>query len=608
MLRFLRAGGKHTKAIWWLLTIVTVFTFVLGFNFFFGVGTDFGRGGRRGMRGLVDGLPISEQEYQAALASQREAFRRQYGSDPADRDEKSVQMQTWRSLVTQRILAREARKEGIQVHDPEVILSLQTTPPQELVSQPVFQTDGKFDPDKYRAALRDPNSAFWAPFEELTRVQLPVRKLNERLMSSIKLSEPEMRETYHERFDRVSATVVVVSPDGQAKVPRPQPADLDRVYREHKGRFNAGPRVDLELVVVPKKYSDEDLRTARQFAQSLVDRARQGEDFAQLARDYSEGPGASQGGVINRVVQPSELGPELGPRVSGFQPGQVSDPFPASGRFIVIKVLERVPQPGQPEQGLRLAQIIVRARPSEEALQSQYAELQKLRARALALKSLGKAAAEKGLGTTRTGFLGLNDTPRGLEGEPEAADWAFGAKQGSVSPIFEGVDEFAIVQVATRHVGGPVPRDLLAETLGQIAEVEARVDRAKPTADRLAQALAQGRPLEEAAKEVGLTPFTAKDMTRARPDSRLVMAPELIGALFAATPGKTLGPVREPAGWFFARLDEKAVAPTDSTYEKAKASLLSDILGARQRSFFGDWLGDLRMKTRVQDLRYQASR
>jgi len=134
------------------------------------------------------------------------------------------------------------------------------------------------------------------------------------------------------------------------------------------------------------------------------------------------------------------------------------------------------------------------------------------------------------------------------------------------------------------------------------------VDRAKPTADRLAQALAQGRPLEEAAKEVGLVPFAAKDMTRARPDPRLVMAPELIGALFAATPGKTVGPVREPAGWFFARLDEKAMAPTDSTYERAKASLLGDILGARQRSFFNDWLGDLRMKTRVQDLRYQASR
>jgi parvulin-like peptidyl-prolyl isomerase len=133
------------------------------------------------------------------------------------------------------------------------------------------------------------------------------------------------------------------------------------------------------------------------------------------------------------------------------------------------------------------------------------------------------------------------------------------------------------------------------------------VDRAKPTADRLAAALAQGRSLEEAAKDAGITPFTVKDLTRAQPDPRLAMAPEVVGALFAATPGKIVGPVREPAGWYFARLDDKVVAPMDSTYDKTKGPLLSDILGARQRTFFNGWLEDLRMKTRVQDLRNVAA-
>jgi hypothetical protein len=279
----------------------------------------------------------------------------------------------------------------------------------------------------------------------------------------------------------------------------------------------------------------------------------------------------------------------------------VSDPFPAPGRFIILKLLDRTQPPGQTAPALRLAQIIVRVRPSDEARQAQMQELEKLRSRAVALKSLGRAAAEKGVGTARTGFFAPENTPQGLQGEPEAADWAFSVPQGTVSPVFEGIDDYAIVQVAQRHAGGPAPRDLLNETLTQIAQTEARVDRAKPVADRVAQALAQGRSLEDAAKEVGLTPITVKDMTRRQPDPRISGAPELIGTLFASDPGRAFGPVREPAGWCFGRVDAKAVAPMDSTYEKARGQLLADIIGARQRSFFTAWLEALRLKARVRD-------
>ena len=607
MLRQLRSGGKHTKAIWWLLTVVIVVTFLGGFVFIFGAGVDFGSGQRKGIAGSVNGSPITTADYQTAITTQREAFRRQYGSDPADRDEKNTEAQAWRSVVTQKLMAGQARIAGLVAHDREVVLALETSPPQELIDQPAFQTDGKFDPEKYRAALRDPNNTFWVTFEELVRSQLPVRKLQERLLSSIKLSEPELREAYHERFDRVAATALVVPPDMQAKLPPPQPADLDRIYQEYRGRFYSSPRIDLEVLLVPMKYSDDDVRTARQFAQNLVDRVHKGEDFTQLAKDYSEGPAAAQGGVINRVVQVDELGPELGPYMNDLEPGQVSNPYQANGRFIIMKLIERVPQPGRAVSGMRLAQIIVRVRPSDTARQEQYGELQKLRARAAALKSLGKAATEKALATTRTGFFDPNSSPPALVGTPEAGEWGFGAKLKAVSPVFDGADGYTIVQVAERHDGGLVPLEPLKETLRQIAELEARVDRAKPVADRIAQALAQGRSLEDAAKENGLTPFTV-DLTRAQADPRLAGAGETVGALFAAAPGKVVGPLHGQGAWLFARVEGRTVAPMDSTYDKAKSQLTKEILTTRQQLFFNGWMGDLRTKAKVQDLRYLGAR
>ena len=601
MLRQLRSGGKHTKAIWWVLTVVIVVTFLGGFVFIFGAGFDFGGARSTGTVGVVDGSPITSTEYQTALTNQREAFRHQYGSDPADRDEKNAEAQAWRSLVSQKLMARQARIAGIVAHDREVVLSLETSPPQELTNQPAFQTGGKFDPEKYRAALRDPNNTFWATYEDLVRSQLPVRKLQERLLASIKLSEPELREAYQDRFERVQATALVVPPDMQAKMPSPQPADVERAYQEYKGRFYSGPRIDLEVLLVPKKFSDEDVRTARQFAQNLVDRVRKGEDFAQMAKDYSEGPAAAQGGVINRVVRVDELGPELGPHMNDLQAGQVSDPYQANGRFIIMKVLERVPQPGQATTGLRLAQIIIRVRPSDTARQEQYAQLQKLRARAAVLKSLGKAATEKGLSTSRTGFFDPGTAPTLLADTPEAGEWGFSAKLMTVGPIFEGTDTYVLAQVAERHDGGPVSREHLDQTLRQIAELEARVDRAKPVADRIAQDLAQGRSLEDAAKANGLAAFTA-ELTRAQPDQRLAVSGEIVGAIFGAAPGKLLGPLRSPSGWVFARVERKTPAPMDSTFDKVKAQLSTEILSTRQRTFFNDWIGGLRAKAKVQDL------
>ncbi len=605
MLRQFRSTGHHMKAIWWILTVVTVVTFLGGFVFIFGAGFfDGGGRGSSGAVGSVNGRAISSQDYQTAIASQRDAFRRQYGSDPVDRDEKSADAQAWRALVAQQIMSQVAAQAGLQAHDQEVVVTLKTQPPMELVNNAAFQTDGKFDQAKYQAALQDPNATFWSAYEDLVRQQLPARKLQERLRAALKLSEPELRQAYRERFDRVSATVVSVMPDPQAKVAPPAQADLDRVYQEYKGRLYAGPRVDLEVLMVPKKYGTEDVRTSRQFAQSLVDRVRRGEDFAQLAKDYSEGPGASQGGLIARPVRVSELGPDLGPRVAALQPGQVGDPFDAQGRFVIIKLIGRSTQPGATEPALQLAQIIVRVRPSDTTVQQQYGELQRLRARAMALKNLGTAATEKGMTTGRTGSFDMGSVPPVLGGVPEAADWGFSAQEKAISPIFDGSDAYCIAQVAQRHVSGPIPRDQVAESIRQMAELEARVAGARPLADRIAQAIAGGQTLEQAAQAAGVTPFTVPDLTRAQPDQRLSTAPELIGRLFAARPGTVVGPVKEPTGWYFARVDRRVDAPMDSTYDKMKGQITQGILQQRENTFFNNWIADLRMKAKVQDLRH----
>src|SRR5262249_55427728 len=158
--------------------------------------------------------------------------------------------------------------------------------------------------------------------------------------SSIKLSQSELLDAFHDRYDKASVTVVQVPGAPDSTVASPTEADIDRAYEQHKGRFMSDDRVQLEVLVQPKQTGEEEKRAARELAQSLVNRARAGEDFAALCRDYSEGPNADKGGVVDRWFQPSEFGPEMSPKIAAMNVGDVSDPFPDGTRFVAVKVTE----------------------------------------------------------------------------------------------------------------------------------------------------------------------------------------------------------------------------------------------------------------------------
>lgn len=601
MLKYLRMGSKRTKMLWWALIIITVVTFVGGFVFLVGVGLDNTRSAQsRGDVGTVNGVGISRVDYQNAVGEQRDAFVRQTGADPGPEEQTVVETQAWRSLVSQHLLRAEARKLGLRGTDREVVLALQSSPPAALANAPAFQTDGKFDASKYVAAMRDPGNN-WAPFEELVRQQLPVRKLQERLVASLKLSEPELRSAYRDRFEMVGVTVLQLPPTQQPNIPAPSEADVERVYQKYKGRFASGPRTQLEVLQIPMRFSDEEIRSAREQAQNLSERARRGEDFAALARDYSEGPGAAKGGEVNRVFQPHEFGEGLESKIGSLPQGGISDAFQDGSYWVVIKVLNRIPDPLSTVPSLRIAQIAIRIRPGEASRRDQFDAARKIRAHA-ARVGLGKAAAEGGLATSRTGFFDYTSPPPQLVSAPQAADWGLSAKPGAVSQVVEGLQEFTIVQVAAQRPAGAPPKEEIAEQLRQVAQVEARVAIVKGAAMQVAQAIANGSRLEDAAKVVGVTPFVVESMNRAQPDQRLAAVPEVVGTAFGAPVGRTVGPIETLGGWFFIRVDKRTPA-APAAYDQLKAQVTQDIIGRRQQTFFAGWIAEMRSKAKVQDFR-----
>lgn len=602
MLSQLRAGSKRTKVIWLIVTIATVFTFLIGFSFFGSMGSDSSLAARQsGAYGVINGKKVTAEMWQGSLSSAVAAYRQQYNTEPTDRDLKSVEQRAWRTLVNEQLFADEAQRAGIRVSDNDVVVGMRTSPPSVLYTAEAFLTDGKFDPQKYGAALGNPNID-WSPFEEQMRRELPVRRLQERLMSSLKLSEGELREAFRDRFDRMNAVVVQVPPSDTGSAGNSE-AELQKVYDRYRTRLATAARTQLELLVIPVQYSPAEIQDATDRAKGLYDRAVAGEDWNAIARDNSEGANAASGGVIDRFIQPQELGP-VGAQIATLPPGGILPPFREGGQVLMFKLLDPARDSvarNAPAGTVKLAQIAIKLRPSSESLREQYETARKIADRAKQV-GLSKAATEKGLSTEKTPAFDQSNLPPQLYVAPDAADWGLSHKQGEISPVFSTGDVLLVAQVALQHAPGPPTRAEIGDQLKQIADVEKRVELVKPRADQVAQALKAGQSLEQAAQAAGLAPMPVQ-LTRQQPDPRLMVAPELMGALWAAKPGQVVGPFHSLGGWYFGRVENVTTAPDTLFNDQLKGQLTTEILTRRQRTFFDGYLTLLRERAKIEDNR-----
>src|SRR5438046_3456353 len=115
----------------------------------------------------VNGLGISQREFDAELRRQQERMRRMFGAnfDPAVLERPDSRRALLDSMVTQRLLLSAAQKGNLAVSD-EMLLDL-------IHSVPAFQSEGRFSKTQYELALRSQNPPVsTAQFEQRLRYDL----------------------------------------------------------------------------------------------------------------------------------------------------------------------------------------------------------------------------------------------------------------------------------------------------------------------------------------------------------------------------------------------------------------------------------------------------
>ena len=119
--------------------------------------------------------------------------------------------------------------------------------------------------------------------------------------------------------------------------------DVERYYKLNANKFRSEDRVRLRhiLLALPQTATPEEVQAATEKAMDLYKRIVAGADFAELAREYSQGAGQADGGDIGWVSR--------GKLISGIEQvafdklsvGQVSTPFQTSMGVHIVKLEAR---------------------------------------------------------------------------------------------------------------------------------------------------------------------------------------------------------------------------------------------------------------------------
>ena len=292
----------------------------------------------------VNGTEISGNEVRQAYQQQLAQIERQSSAPLDDAMRNEIKQRVLEQYVASEALVTREDKLGYRVSDTELLA--------EMAKVPALQVDGKFD---YAHALAVLNAQGRSPaeIEELFRHDAKLRQLDSALNASSFATATEMKEFRALTRQQRELAWLTVSAAKYAAGATPDDAAVKAYYDAHKADYMTPETVNLRYVELSldqmaakvtvddaqlKAYYDEQkAKTPERFvqpeqrrvshillavndpkddaavkakAEGILKRAEGGEDFAKLAKEFSQDPGsAAQGGDLGWSERKVFVGP-----------------------------------------------------------------------------------------------------------------------------------------------------------------------------------------------------------------------------------------------------------------------------------------------------------
>ncbi len=622
MLRLMRrqAGSWLIKVL--LGAIVIVFVF-------WGVGSF--RSQRGGRVALVNGDQITLDEYREAYNNLIEQLRGRFGNNLDEKMIETLQVkkQALNQLIDNRLLIQESKRLKFRVSKKELADAISNIT--------AFQSAGMFDSRIYKNVL-DRLRMTPEAFEAAQKNAMMIDKLRTLITSSAKVSDQEAREWYNWVNASVNIDFVFFDPSRYKDI-HPSVEEIKTFFENHKENYKTDAMVKARyLHFDPDRYqskvvlSDEEIREyydenseafkipktvearhillrvnqdagpelikkTKERALNILKLAKEGKNFAELAKQYSEGPTRDNGGYLGKFKKEDMVKP-FADKAFSLKTGEISEPVRTRFGWHLIKV-EKVNEASI--TSFDEAKNKIRKKLTEDKAKSlAYDEAEAVSDVAFEGEELVNAAKERNLNILTTDFFSSNGPQKGIDNPSKFASIAFNLLVMEISDIQEFEKGYYILQVVDK-IPPKIPEfDKIKENVKTDLVKEKQEEKAKADSTAFIAALKNGKNMGTESKHFNLTPKTTGFFKRNGSIPKIGFERDIAEAAFQLTSENKLpkNVLKSAKGYYVIQFKDRKIPETDA-FDKEKEEIKKRLFAQKKSRILDAMLAQIKSRSDI---------
>ncbi len=605
----LKAMRRNVKALSVSLWIVVA-------SFIFFIFYSWGTGGRILRENInviatVGKQEITTEEYKSNLLQTIERLSRMQSGRVSREMIKGMGIpeQVLQGLISDKIIFFLADKLNLVATDEEVR--------EKIINSPEFQRDGKFIGfDEYRQVLAY-NRIDLKDFEDSKRIEVLKEKFINVLTSSITVSEKDVMDYYKREKEKLNVEYAIIDISDLKLDKEPTKDELKNWFGKNKESFKITEKrkgeyviIDIEktkgevevteseirdywsenqfLFQIPEKrrvsriylkFSEKDKEKVSQEAKEIVSKLKEGKNFEELAKKFSQDEKAKDGGDwgfdYTALFSEQEL-----KKIQEMNLNDISDPIELKDAFSILKLTEIIPASVRPleEVSNQIKDVLLYDK-AQKLAQKRGEDLAK---EAKKSKNFSKIAKIRGFEVKTTPYLEKEGEP--LPDDPSGSINAnlFQLEVKKVSDPFMTFKGICVLQLT----------DIQKSRDAKFEEVESKVRESytkylkKEKAKEIASALKSSisfKTLENASKEANLK-YYSKEIGRLDSIEGVGFNPYIEEVIFSLKEGEVSEPLPFENGYAVFRLI-KYIPPDMSEWEKEKERIRNSLEQREKNKF-----------------------
>jgi len=618
---------RHAKS-WLIKFIIGMITIV--FIFYFG----YSFRSREGLKiAYVNGEVISGGEFQKLYMERIQALQRRLGKLWDDQMIKRLNLKekVLEELIDQKLLSQEARRLGLDVNENEI--------QHAILNYPLFQIKGRFSMARYRQILEQ-NHMDPPEFEKGVAQQILKDKLSQILISLTPVTEKELKDYFYIKNREVKIEIMEIPKSRFIEDIKPDQEAIEKYFKENRERYRIPEKIEVAyldidpdefkkgvkitqeeikdyyeenmeqfieekkvkvrhiLLKVKEGASEEEKDKIRKKAERILKLAKEGEDFARLAKRYSEGPSAKQGGELGYISRGQRV-KEFEDAVFSMKKGEIRGPVKTRFGYHIIKVEDIKEKRIRPIEEVREEiREILKERKAQELAYEKAVELWDHMPYETDLSDYAK---ESKVRYSKLNPFSKDDPIYNPSISEDIKDTLFSLEEGCISDVLEIDRKFYIFQVL-KKIPSRIPD--LKEVITKVKEDlkdELSVKKALKIARDALERLKKGQSWEAIRDELKVESKETGFFKRGEPPSEIGYREEIVDEIFSLSrhmpyPDR---PFRDKNGaLIFRLLDERL--PEEELFKEERAELFKTLMFSKYNLFLAEWLTSVKGRADIR--------